>query len=113
MTSQHLFVYGTLRPGEPNAHLLERIGGTFRKAYVHGHFDSEGWGKTGGYPAIKLDPAGPRIDGYVFSSEHLDAHWTYLDDFEGDAYERRRVDAVLDAGETIRAFVYTIANTLI
>ena len=31
-----LFVYGTLRPNHENAHLLERIGGTWQKGYVHG-----------------------------------------------------------------------------
>ena len=113
MTTQHLFVYGTLQPGQPNAHILESIGGTFTPAYVHAHYDDQGWGKTMGYPGLKPDPNGPRISGYIFSSDRLCQHWPRLDEFEGEAYERRRISAVLSTDETIRAYVYQIAMDLI
>jgi gamma-glutamylcyclotransferase (GGCT)/AIG2-like uncharacterized protein YtfP len=40
-----LFVYGTLRPNHENAHLLERIGGTWQKGYVHGVVHILDWAK--------------------------------------------------------------------
>jgi gamma-glutamylcyclotransferase (GGCT)/AIG2-like uncharacterized protein YtfP len=33
---ESLFVYGTLGPGRPNAHILEKIGGTWREGHVAG-----------------------------------------------------------------------------
>lgn len=39
---QHLFVYGTLRLGQPNAHVMEAIGGTWQKGYVLGELINEG-----------------------------------------------------------------------
>lgn len=103
-----LFVYGTLQPGQPNAHLLESIGGTFEKATVRGHLHAEGWGATMGYPAIKLDPAGPQIDGYLFTSPALETHWPELDDFEGDAYQRIETRVRLADGDTKAAYVYAL-----
>ena len=111
MSKHCLFVYGTLRPGEPNAYLLERIGGTWQSAHIQGHLDPLGWGLTMGYPAIKLDPNGPRIDGFVFSSASLKQNWNRLDEFEGDAYMRVRVTATLRTGESVSAFVYALAQT--
>ncbi len=31
---ESLFVYGTLGPGRPNAHILENIGGTWQEGHV-------------------------------------------------------------------------------
>lgn len=46
-----LFVYGTLGPGRPNAHIMENIGGSWQPGYVLGnrraHFRH---GVTGGQP---------------------------------------------------------------
>lgn len=39
-----LFVYGTLRPQQPNAHVMERIGGSWTAAYILGHLQQRGWG---------------------------------------------------------------------
>ena len=35
---ESLFVYGTLGPGRPNAHILENIGGTWQEGHVGGFF---------------------------------------------------------------------------
>lgn len=108
MSAQHLFVYGTLQPGRPNAHLLERIGGSWHEAHVFGHLHEEGWGATMGYPAIRLDENGPRVDGYVFSSEALESHWPSLDAFEGAAYKRTLVNVTLGDGQQISAHIYQL-----
>jgi len=40
----HLFVYGTLRPGEANEHVMNDIGGEWRVATIKGRWFEEGWG---------------------------------------------------------------------
>lgn len=108
MSQHNLFVYGTLQPGQPNAHLLESIGGSWTPAFIRGHFDADGWDKTGGYPAVRLDPNGPQIRGHIFASEGLPNHWERLDDFEGEAYQRRRTTAFTGSGESVRTYIYTL-----
>jgi gamma-glutamylcyclotransferase (GGCT)/AIG2-like uncharacterized protein YtfP len=79
---QRLFVYGTLKPGHANAHLLEAIGGTWQPASVVGTLHPEGWGAGQGYPALVLDETGSDVRGVVFTSERLPQHWQELDEFE-------------------------------
>ena len=64
---QRLFVYGTLAPGRPNSHMLEAIGGAWRRASVRGTLHPEGWGATLGYPAIVLGEDGRKVEGSLFS----------------------------------------------
>ncbi len=42
--TQSLFVYGTLRLGQPNVHVMERIGGEWKKGVVWGELEHKGWG---------------------------------------------------------------------
>ena len=65
--TQKLFVYGTLAPGRPNAHVLGAIGGTWQPATVKGHLKQRGWGAEMGYPGLVLDKAGEEIKGFIFS----------------------------------------------
>lgn len=106
--THRLFVYGTLAPGRTNAHLLERIGGTWEAAHVVGTLHEEGWGATEGYPAIVLDDRGEAVDGFVFRSHALARHWDELDAFEGDAYERVRTGVTLADGRVVDACVYVL-----
>lgn len=107
---EHLFVYGTLGPGRPNAHVMERIGGIWQKAHIMGALVEAGWGAEQGYPALKLDPAGEPVEGFLFSSENHSAHWPELDEFEGTEYARVDAAVVAETGEIVRANVY-ILNT--
>lgn len=107
---ERLFVYGTLAPGRVNAHLLEAVGGAWEAAWVRGRLYPEGWGAALGYPALVLDPSGARVDGFVFSSDRLAAHWPALDDFEGDAYRRVRTTVTRANGSTVEAFVYVLRH---
>ena len=104
-----LFVYGTLAPGRPNEHLLKDVQGTWEQGWVTGTLHEEGWGARMGYPAIKLDPDGDTVSGFLFSSDHLKSHWEMLDEFEGDAYERVRTTVQLKDGSSKEAYVYTLA----
>ena len=49
--TERLFVYGSLAPGESNAHVLAGIDGTWEPATVTGTLHPEGWGATLGFPA--------------------------------------------------------------
>lgn len=103
-----LFVYGTLGPNRPNAHVLENIGGTWAEASVRGSLHQQGWGADLGYPAIKLDANASEIHGFVFFSENLQSHWAALDEFEGAEYQRVPVQATLIDGKVIDSFVYAL-----
>ena len=39
-----LFVYGTLGPNRPNAHIMEKIGGNWAEAHVFGTLKEQGLG---------------------------------------------------------------------
>ena len=105
---QSLFVYGTLRPNQPNAHVLERIGGTWQAGYILGHLEQRGWGAELGSPGIQLSDDGQRVEGYVFVSDHLEQYWAELDAFEGDEYTRTPVTVYVDNGEQIKSMVYAL-----
>jgi gamma-glutamylcyclotransferase (GGCT)/AIG2-like uncharacterized protein YtfP len=106
MSIPRLFVYGSLKPGHANAHLLERIGGTWQSATVVGTLSMVGWAAGEGYPALTLDASGERVSGFVFSSENLPAHWPALDAFEGEDYARVLATATLADGRRVDAYVY-------
>lgn len=107
MTSK-LFVYGTLGPGRPNAHVLETIGGTWQVASIRGRLREAGWGASQGFPGIDLDGKGELVSGFVFSSPHLDDHWDRLDAFEGVEYVRTTAVATLEDGSCMDVFVYCL-----
>ena len=105
-----LFVYGTLAPGRPNAHVLAAVPGTWEPATVRGTLHPEGWGAAAGYPGIVLDDRGDEVPGLVFSSEELAGHWARLDEFEGEGYERVQVSARLRDGSQVQAYVYQLSG---
>jgi gamma-glutamylcyclotransferase (GGCT)/AIG2-like uncharacterized protein YtfP len=108
---ERLFVYGSLKPGHSNAHLLEQIGGSWQTAWVVGTLRPEGWGAEQGYPALTLDDeCGTQVHGFVFSSEDLARHWQRLDEFEGDDYERAVTTARVDGGGAIAAYIYILSR---
>lgn len=103
-----LFVYGTLGPSRPNEHWLTNIGGTFQAAHVKGRLYKEGWGATLGYPALVIDPEGEAVSGHVFTSDKLHAHWSELDDFEGEGYLRVLTDVMMEDGSVAQAYIYSL-----
>ena len=105
---EHLFVYGSLRPGEKHHEMLASIKGNWQDAIVRGKFFPQGLEITEGYPAMIPDKHGIEIRGALFSSAYLPEHWKDLDDFEGDAYERRKVLVELVDGNKIDAWTYTL-----
>ncbi|MND94052.1 AIG2-like family protein [compost metagenome] len=55
-----------------------------------------------------LDDTANQVQGFVFSSEHLDSNWKLLDDFEGEEYERVPVQVTLNNGERVDSFIYVL-----
>jgi gamma-glutamylcyclotransferase (GGCT)/AIG2-like uncharacterized protein YtfP len=108
--TERLFVYGTLAPGRPNAHVLAPVPGTWEPASVTGTLHAEGWGAATGYPGIVLDPHGDRVDGLLFSSDHLADHWARLDAFEGDGYVRVLTTVTRQDGTAVDAHVYALSG---
>ena len=106
--SAPLFVYGSLGPNQPNAHILESIGGSWMKAAVKGYLKNQGWGAKLGYPALVLDSRGEEIHGLVFQSDNLPEHWDRLDAFEGNDYKRLLSQVKLEDGSTMEAYLYVL-----
>ena len=106
--TQRLFVYGTLAPGQPNEHVLTPLAGAWQPATVKGRLMPQGWGAALGFPALAPAANGDAIRGFVFSSLHLADFWPTLDAFEGEQYERVLIEARLDDGSKVDAFVYVL-----
>ena len=105
---ERLFVYGTLGPGRPNAHVMDAIGGTWEVATVTGRLRQVGWGAAMGYPGLDPDADGGEVDGFLFTSQNLSNHWTALDDFEGEAYQRVLTKVKREDGSLVEAYIYTL-----
>lgn len=110
--TERLFIYGTLAPGRSNHHHMADIQGDWQPATLRGRLYEEGWGAAAGYPAIVPGEDGDPVAGFVFSSDHLGAHWSRLDAFEGEGYLREQVTVTLEDGTPVEAFVYSLNTTL-
>ena len=104
---ERLFVYGTLRPGHENAYILENIGGNWLPGDGAGTFYESGWGAAEGFPGLVLDDHGPRVSGYLFLSDNLEAHWPMLDEFE-EGYDRVEVMVTTAEAQQVTAWVYQL-----
>ena len=105
---ERLFVYGTLGPGRPNEHVMQKIGGEWAPGSVKGQLVKAGWGAAMGFPGLVITPDGDRIDGHVFESPNLPEHWASLDEFEGAEYQRVLTSVTLDSGDVVQAYVYAL-----
>ena len=110
MSTPRLFVYGTLAPGRPNAHVLGPLEGTWHPATIRGTLYPEGWGATLGYPAVVLDPMGPEVPGLIFTSPDLQTHWPRIDAFEGPGYRRTTTTARVQDGTAVEVEVYALCD---
>ncbi len=86
---RHLLVYGSLAPGQENAHWLKPLKGHWQVAEVKGRLYREGLTGTKPYPALILDQSAPWVAGQVFFSPRLPSLWPQLDAFEGRFYRRQ------------------------
>jgi len=106
-SDQRLAVYGSLAPGESNHDQLAGLSGGWWPGVVRGWKVDSGWGAAAGYPGLRPDPAGPEVAVQVFTSPDLPAHWTRLDAFEGDEYQRVEIEVVSEE-RAITAQIYAL-----
>ena len=98
---QHLFVYGTLGPNKPNAHILEAIAGIWNKGSVKGLLKEAGWGAELGFPGLMLSPDGQTIDGYM-GLDSSSSIWITNESSKVNAHQlRSEVDAILIGKNTL------------
>jgi gamma-glutamylcyclotransferase (GGCT)/AIG2-like uncharacterized protein YtfP len=92
--NQRLASYGSLRPGESNFNVVEEICGTWAPGVVRGTIVVEH-----GYFVFYWDQESSNIvPVLILNSVELDAHWSRIDEFEGDSYRRVLVPVELDDG---------------
>ena len=114
-----LFVYGTLAPGQVNAHILALLSEAWTEAQISGSLNDAGWGAAHGCQSARLTDndidnmtadSHPTsvVDGVLFESEDLADFWRKLYDFEGIDYRAEVTTARLVTGEYRRYVVYTV-----
>lgn len=101
-----LAVYGTLRRGGTNHHVVAGIPGSWTFGTLRGWVYDLTWGPAEGYPGLTLDPEGTAVPVDVLESDDLDRHLVRLDRFEGDGYARVLTEVALDGGGVVEAWVY-------
>ena len=69
-------------------HILENIVGKFVPATVKRKTYRCWMECKYGYPGIRLDMGNDTVHGYLFYSDNLINHWDFLDEFEGEEFER-------------------------
>lgn len=104
-----LAVYGSLAPGEVNAHVLDGLTGDWSTGTVRGDLLPVGWGAAHGFPALRWRRDGPVVPVRLFESLDLPAHWARLDGFEGDDYRRIVVPVTTGSGD-VPANIYVAAT---
>jgi gamma-glutamylcyclotransferase (GGCT)/AIG2-like uncharacterized protein YtfP len=104
-----LAIYGTLAPGRSNHGQLSELTGRWIKGAVRGRFVQSGWAAAMGFPALVLDASAPVVHLELFESPDLPMHWSRLDQFEGEGYQRVRVEVETDEGK-LPSFIYVAAD---
>ncbi len=110
-----VFVYGTLMPGERNAHIATQ-GGSFsaRPASLKGYRLLHLWPEA--YPAVVPGDGGDVVRGFALT--YAPADWPlalpFLDELEGidetpPLYTRQQVTLTLEGGQQVPAWVYLYA----
>jgi hypothetical protein len=83
-----LIVYGSLAPGGVNAFLLAGLVGEWYPCRIRGRM-----GTFMGFKSFRYDPQGQEHPAWLLESPDLPGFIDQLDDFEGEAYERRIIPA--------------------
>jgi gamma-glutamylcyclotransferase (GGCT)/AIG2-like uncharacterized protein YtfP len=113
----HLFVYGTLRRDRHHAmhHVLTRDATLLGLASVPGRLHD-----LGAYPGAVPSAEGRRVRGELYALRNPDTTLAVLDAYEGYApdagapqlFERGLVEATLEAGDAVAAWIYWYAGAI-
>lgn len=101
-----LIVYGSLKPGEVNHHLVANIKGEWIDGTVSGEIGS--WRQYLRFLHNTVNAQTLAVK--LLISAELPNHWERLDAFEGEAYERIVIEAETARG-TVRGCIYAKPST--
>jgi gamma-glutamylcyclotransferase (GGCT)/AIG2-like uncharacterized protein YtfP len=104
--STRLAVYGSLRPGGENHHLVGDLRGEWAVGRVRGVLLPGGGEGIERYPMLTLDESGAEVKVDLLESEGLLERWEELDSFEAPAYRRQLAVVELEEGRLAVASVY-------
>jgi len=100
-----LFVYGTLRSGQPARSLISNHVVSSQPATARGTMVALG----DGYPGLLPGPEG-RVVGEVVTLRELAAAFALLDAYEGDEFVRSLHEVELEGGTRVWAWCYLLAR---
>jgi gamma-glutamylcyclotransferase (GGCT)/AIG2-like uncharacterized protein YtfP len=66
-----------------------------------------------GYPGIRLDLQEDTIHGFLFYSDNLINHWDFLDEFEGEEFERIPVCVERYDELEVDTYIYTLKSEIL
>lgn len=98
---RHLCIYGRMRPGGPDAHVLEPLGGTWSECEFPGHLQSDGQCSLDQCPGLAWAPTREWNAGFLLTSDRLAGTWAELDAKEGAEYARLLIPVRIGDGETV------------
>ena len=113
---QHtLIVYGSLAPGRPNHSKVEMIKGVWRQGTVSGKLVSQGWGADLGFNGFVPDGGTGQIHipVHVLFSDELADYLSFLDEFEGDGYQRILSSFTLENGDIGVGNIYALNESFV
>ncbi|HEX2065150.1 MAG TPA: gamma-glutamylcyclotransferase family protein [Acidimicrobiales bacterium] len=95
----HIFVYGTLMPGQPRWRLLQPYAASWEPATARGRL----WDTGRGYPAVRFDPGGGPVPGSRVEvvPELASAAISAMDRVEGEGVLFRRVEVATSSGPAL------------
>jgi gamma-glutamylcyclotransferase (GGCT)/AIG2-like uncharacterized protein YtfP len=99
LPEERLAVYGSLQPGERNAHMLAPLEGTWTAGIVRGTLHPIRDGYARGYIGLRLGAGGDEVPVAMLSSRGLPAFWATLDEFEGPEFVRTIAD--VEVGDSL------------
>ena len=100
-SGSRLAVYGEMRRGGAEHHVVSTVGGTWRAGVVKGWLVTLDWGPAEGIEGIIVHPDGNPIEVDVVDSDRLDRAWKGIERFLGPGYRRRIVPVSLAAGPQV------------
>ncbi|MEO1234704.1 MAG: MFS transporter, partial [Myxococcota bacterium] len=83
-------------------------GGTWERASIRGRLETPSPSAEEGFRVLRLDEGGEEIEGHVFSSSQLAAHWDELDALVGPEYQRVPVRVTRETGLELEAEAYVL-----
>ncbi len=108
--TRHLCVYGRMRPGGPDHHVLSAYGGIWQACQVTGYMQRPGaCVEDGECPGLAWTPAGDLHQASLLASAALRYAWSILDAHEGAAYARLLTTVQTPDGPAV-ANVYAAAD---